>query len=350
MTTNNTMRKDEFYIEHIVWALISFIWYKSIFRCIGALSLGQSKLILVGICIFVFMFFCMFDIKSTRNSLSVFMNVICAYGVYTVIAYYQFANNLIRIANMASFTLSILCVTILLTRKISNRRKVNRILRGRIFKSVRYSQLIFSLGFILIIGVILINEISGKGIIHTKSVYLAQTNADDQTLSKNIETIALLEQNKWEALTDQEKVDVLQAVANGERHYLGLPHGLHLGASNLEKDNYGIYRDSTHQIILDLDHLHYDSPDTVLNTVLHEAYHAFEHRCWDIYVETDLENKSLMLFQKARMYGNEFADYEDGNEDFNKYYMQECEIDAREYAEAGVKEYLRRIREFYDEQ
>lgn len=275
------MRKDEFYIEHIVWALISFIWYKSIFRCIGALSLAQSKLILVGICIFMFMFFCMFDIKRARNSLSVFMNVICAYGVYTVIAYYPFANNLIRIANMTSLTLSILCVTILLTRKISNRRRVKRILGGRIFKSVRYSQLIFSLGFILIIGVILINKISGKGIIHAKPAYLAQTNADDQTLSKNIETIALLEQNKWEVLTDQEKVDVLQAVAN---------------------------------------------------------------------VETDLENKSLMLFQKARMYGNEFADYEDGSKDFNKYYMQECEIDAREYAEAGVKEYLRRIREYYDEQ
>ena len=52
----------------------------------------------------------------------------------------------------------------------------------------------------------------------------------------------------------------------------------------------------------------------------------------------------------ALAHGNEFADYEDGSADFYKYYMQECEIDAREYAEAGVKEYLRRIREYYDEE
>ena len=88
----------------------------------------------------------------------------------------------------------------------------------------------------------------------------------------------MLQEDEWEKLSAQERLDVLQAVANIEQRYLGLPNELNVGVANLDADILGYYTDKTHEIIVSADSLLYDSPWEVLDTICHEAYHSYQYR------------------------------------------------------------------------
>ena len=70
-----------------------------------------------------------------------------------------------------------------------------------------------------------------------------------------MDTILLLQEDEWEKLSAQERLDVLQAVANIEQRYLGLPNELNVGVANLDADILGYYTDKTHEIIVSADSL-----------------------------------------------------------------------------------------------
>jgi hypothetical protein len=46
-------------------------------------------------------------------------------------------------------------------------------------------------------------------------------------------------------------------------------------------------------------------------------------------------------------YKDEFADYVDGEDDFEDYYRQRCERDSRDYAVEAADEYFMRIAEYH---
>ena len=60
-----------------------------------------------------------------------------------------------------------------------------------------------------------------------------------------MDTILLLQEDEWEKLSAQERLDVLQTVANIEQRYLGLPNELNVGVANLDADILGYYTDQT---------------------------------------------------------------------------------------------------------
>lgn len=49
MTNKNTRSKGEYALDHILWGLISWLWFtKSLFRNIEGLSYDRSRLVLLG--------------------------------------------------------------------------------------------------------------------------------------------------------------------------------------------------------------------------------------------------------------------------------------------------------------
>lgn len=121
---------------------------------------------------------------------------------------------------------------------------------------------------------------------------------------------------------------------------------LNVGAGNLNEGICGCYSDNTHEIILDLDHLLNASPWELLNSVCHEAFHSYEHRLVDTYNDAKNDSKHLRLFREATFYADEFNNYINGKDDFYSYYYQNCETDAREYAEKAVYNYCQQINEY----
>lgn len=346
MKNNNSLSKIGFVSEHIFWAMIAWIWYKNIlFRCLPSHSFMESKLILLGIIAMFFVVGSIIAIKDNRNGVSVFFNLVSGYGSYTVLTYYQIRRSLIINCLLIAGILSVIYSVLVMGKKIKNRKHISRILRRRVLRATSMTQKLMGVGLTLIMVVSGISILFGSTIMKSRVSPATQANINEQSLSNHMETIALLQEDSWSLLTVQERLDVLQTVANVEQRYLGLPNELNVGAANLNEDVLGYYSDKTHEIVISMDSLICDSPWEVLDTVCHEAYHSYQHRMVEALHEADENSKNLRLFRRANSYASEFNSYISGEEDFCIYYFQDCESDAREYAEGAVCDYYLRINE-----
>lgn len=347
MKTNNSLNKIGFVLEHILWAMIAWMWYKNIlFRCLPSRSFMESKLILWGIVIVFCIAASTMELKNNRNGVSVFFNLVSEYGIYTVLAYYQIRQSLIVNCLLVVGIISVIYSVLVISRKIKNRKHLGRILCRRILRIASMTQKFIGVGLAFIMVVSGIGILFGSTIMKSGVSPATQANINEQSLSNNMETIAFLQDDSWNSLTVQERLDVLQTVANVEQRYLGIPNELNVGVANLNEGVLGYYSDKTHEIVISMDSLLYDSSWEVLDTVCHEAYHSYQHRVVEALHGADEYSKNLRLFRKAKSYADEFNSYISGEEDFCSYYFQDCESDAREYAENAVCDYYLQINEY----
>lgn len=347
MKKKNTLGKFGFIIEHVIWILISVIWYKNVlFRCIDAHTFLESKLILWGILLASCIIGFYLEIENHRNGNSVFFNLVLGYGIYTVLAYIQIRKMLIIISLSIVMILSIIYALLIMCRKIKNRKRFKKILCRRTFLIAFVTQRLLGLGLAFIMLISGVNILFGSTIMKSTVNTATQTNLSEQSLANNIEIIAQLQEDTWRSLSVQERLNVLQTVANVEQRYLGLSNELNVGTANLREGVMGYYSDNTHEIVIDMDSLLNDLSWEVLDTVCHEAYHSYQHRMVDAFNNVDGNSKNLKIFRKASSYANEFNNYISGEEDFCGYYYQDCESDARDYAEDAVYDYYCRINEY----
>lgn len=85
----------------------------------------------------------------------------------------------------------------------------------------------------------------GFSMIQSTVVATSSKELEEQTIENNIDSILLLQENLWEKLSAQERLDVLQTVVNTERRYLGIPHELNVGVANLGEHTLGHYIEGT---------------------------------------------------------------------------------------------------------
>lgn len=334
--------KTEFIFEHLFWGMIAYIWYKPIFRCIEGLSLKESKWVLIAFLLGACILGIFLDIIGDReNEFSVFLNIAIGYGTYSVFTYLPIRKKFIISTLTVAFVISTVCFIKIMLRRIKkrNRRRTRHIIVRRIKNSAIIAQTMFGIAFALIIMWSGIGGIFGNSILNARIRADNRAEANKDILTDNMEMIMLIGDCSWDELSVQDRLDVFQAVANIEKYRLGLSNELNVGSANLNKGTKGYYSDGTHEIILSIDSLLYDSPSEILNTVCHEAYHSWEHRMVDAISLVDENSMKLALLRDAAVYADEFANYIDGDDDFCGYYEQEVESDAREYAEEEVKYY-----------
>ena len=139
----------------------------------------------------------------------------------------------------------------------------------------------------------------------------------------------------------------MQIVANNEKQKLGLPNELIVGAGNIADEcMLGYYSDGIREIVINVDVLESEGAWEALETVCHEAYHSYEYRMVDLYCNADDDLKGLSVFEAAAVYADELSDYSDSTVDYDAYYSQLCESDAREYASETVGEYYLLLTEY----
>ncbi len=347
MKAANTKDKSEFIIDHLWWAFIAWIWYKNtLFRCFGSLSLKESRLLLLTLILSCSVPGIVLGMKNKRNSINVFMNLASGFGLYAVFTYLPIKRRFILVIVYLAVFLAETYTLLVLCRKIKNRTNIKKILVQRIIRACYGARNIISTGLALLIFTFGINTLLGTSFMKPSVAPAKQSNVEEQTIQNNMDTLVLLFEDTWRTLPVEDKLGVLQTVANIEQRYLGLPNELNVGAANLVEGLVGYYTDSSHEIIVSLDSLLNDSSFELVDTVAHEAYHSLQHRMVDAYDEASDEMKDLMLYYDASVYKEEFADYTDGTQDFCSYYAQECETDARLYARSAVYEYFKKIYEY----
>ena len=90
MTNNNTMSKGCYLFEHIFWGILTLIWFNNIlFRNIEGLTYDQSRHFLWCTIILSLTVGAAITWKKRRNNLSLFVNVIIPYELYSLVAYYH---------------------------------------------------------------------------------------------------------------------------------------------------------------------------------------------------------------------------------------------------------------------
>ena len=340
----NKLGEIEFIFEHIFWTLIAMIWYKNIlFRCVGNASFFESKVVLwsgivicsiIGICI---------NMKRNRNYLSIAQNISIAFGIYAIITYMSICPKFIGILLLAMSALLTTCIVLILFRRIPNRKRAKNIIKKRFQNILKSGRTIISMGCAVLLIAL------GGSVIFRSSILQAFANEAKQevkgeyTISNKMEELQNLKADTWGKLTVQEKLNVLQIVANIERNYLGLPNELIVGAANLSENLNAYYNNQTHEIVLNMDYVLEASSWQLVQTVCHESYHSYQYRLIEVYDGADESNKELKVFDNVKDYKNEFTNYVNGEEDLYGYANQKCESDAREYAENGLYEYYAKI-------
>ena len=264
MNAENSKGRMEFIIDHIWWAFIAWIWYKNfLFRCLEMHSLKESRVILLVMILCCSAIGIVLEMKKQRNSISVIMNLLAGFGLYTVFAYLPIKRRLILITFIVAAILTVLYLLLILCHKIKNRRKFKKIIARRIIRALSGARNIICIGLAMIMILIGINAVFGTSLLRPSVAPAKQSNVEEQTIANNMETLLLLREDTWKTLSAEEKINVLQTVANIEQRYLGLPNELNVGASNLREGLAGYYSDSTHEIIVSMDCLLNDLPESL---------------------------------------------------------------------------------------
>ena len=182
-----------------------------------------------------------------------------------------------------------------------------------------------------------------------KPVEQVQPDSEGRLIAPNKDTILLLHDKNWERLTAQERLDVLQTCANIECTYLGIDPVPVMAEYMVFTELFGTFSEEKYTITINAKLLNGMDSTTVLNTLLHEVYHAYQHSVVvNPSVDWDSEFvKNNMYFATANSWRKEFEDYQSGLDNFEGYYGQTLETYARNHAQSALYDYFNAAEEYY---
>lgn len=338
MTNKNTLGKFEYLIYSTLFAAWFWVLYQNIFfRCLPSMTAATSRLILGIFAVITIGIGCGVTIRKRRNFVSVALNASCPFAVYWLVTYHK-TYTVLSIVVVVMATLLALAYFVI-TIGMYIRAKTKKACRTSVSKAVWTSFLNARTVAILCLGIVFttgIPALFGLPLLQgsTKATP-GNTSVEEFSIDSEIETLLVFGDGTWERLTNTEKIDILQSVTNIESSFLGIPFELNVGAAALKDNVVGGYNDSTHSVLIDFDSLENDSAYDLLDTILHETRHAYQHSLISLYQIAAPEYKQLLVFKEVQQYDAEFSNYTHGSSDetFDDYYYQACEEDARSYAD-----------------
>lgn len=287
-----------------------------------------------------------------RNGFTVACNTILPLAAYTVVSYASHGLYIVLFA-VCGAVAAAACAFIVYRAYYRRRPESKADARRRRFICAQRCKVAVVLALCIAMVPVAFRAVFRSGAYSAKAKAVEGVSEEDggQTIENNIVTIRRLRADMWSSLSVTEKLDVMQTVANIEAHYLGLPHELNVETGNINNKKYkdlgtsvvwGYYYDPTHTVMISIDILENKDSVDMINTVCHEAYHAYEYRLADIYRSLGNDpDRNLLGIRDADKYIGEFASKKPEN--YAEYYTQACETDSRAYAETATYEYVSAI-------
>ena len=296
------------------------------------------------------------------------VDVINGAGIYTVITYIEYYK--VRIMCVLSITLifALLCICCVFIKNfrgkkilsIPNRKLKKKVITNRLLNAMDAIWQCTGITMIIIIVSIGCSKIKAHDI---KSANLMASFISNEknmgfmqkeySLEEYIDLIAGIRSNEsWQQLSADEKLQTVQAICNCEKAYFGLDCYITVVTAHLDKNILGTYNDSDKTIIIDTRVLEEGDAETILNTCLHEMFHAWEFNLVRLYNASTEEQKRMIIFNNCADYIYEINNYktsEGDHETYMQYYNQKLEADSRAYAEEAVAAYYREIDRLLEE-
>ena len=342
MFKGNRISVPMYILDNVICALVAMVWYRSLlFRNLEGQSYAHSKLTLWIMVIALVTFGVLITIRKQRNALSFAVAALLPYGIYSLLTYYVYRKTLVRV----TFAVCAALVIIYIISVAKMRFKGDDGFGKKLMMALRATRIIISAGFLVILMQLMVTGLLGNSLM-TSGIH-AVPGKDAPTIGESMSTLVRLSDETWPQLSPNERVDLLQLVANIEAGRLGLPNELNVEGDNIQaEDTYSYYLDDTKRIVISLDIIMRNKANQAVESVLHEAYHSYQHRLMDAFSQVDDDLKNLMIFDDAESYIDEFENYSDGNGDYFKYFYQDCEEDARDYANAHIDDYFSRVERY----
>lgn len=341
MKENNKYTKRQYILYSFIAFFIACFWFRGCFiREFWAFSLKDAiELIFYPVFLVSFLAHVLFTAERQRNVRSL-INVLIPCELMTILCYFDDMKYVIAVSAILFLGSSIAFAIWRLSKKIkiSDGKKRGKVILHRIKYSFYFSKYSFVVSFfIVLIIAFFYNYISPAIDAYRFEKYQNSEEVQLLTMEHQYKTLEPLQDEKmWSELDEEQRKEILEIVLKMEINYLGLPHYVSLETAESEKkDQYGEYSDRHKRITLyNVDEM---TGEKALQSLLHEVFHAAEHRFVDVYVDyIPEEYKNLYFFQKARVYYGEFLTYQDGSdgiEDYIGYFTQYVERDSEAYAE-----------------
>lgn len=151
-----------------------------------------------------------------------------------------------------------------------------------------------------------------------------------------------LEASNWAQMGVEGRVKALQTIVDVEREKLGITERLVVVTDDLQEREGGNYSELTGKITVDREYLASAPEWRMIELACHEVYHSYQRSLVELYENATPQSRRLKLFDKVKQYRWENLHYADISEDdaeFEEYYNQELEKDARAYATETAPEY-----------
>ena len=164
---------------------------------------------------------------------------------------------------------------------------------------------------------------------------------------------------EWKRMTNAEREQVLRRLAQrlADRYGIETPQIAFRDLDDSNGNAFGYYNSDSDLLVIDTTDL--DNPLYAINTLSHEMRHAGQHEMVrdaqldqgevrrgyrsDVWTHTEVSPET------ARKWAENFKDYQRPEDDFDKYWQQPVEVDARNAGREGVNsmtpELLRELRE-----
>lgn len=343
-----TKRLISYLGELLFWTVVVAIMYKALaFKTVPGFSLAQSNLLFWGLAGVTILFNILLIPPQKRNDFNIFLSVNTPLAVYFIVSFSNIYTTLIKIS---VFIICVIFVGFIGLAIYMNAADIkNGKYKHRFFIFVKgiaaKGRVVLCLGLSVLFLLFHFNQFLGGPLMDAKTV-ATDPKVNNQKISANIDTILLLQEDEWAVLSIQERLDVLQTVANIEATYLGLPHELNVVIDVTGEYTAGHYNDGVHEITINPDVLADSTAHEAVEILAHEAYHAYEHRLVDLYNNVSAQERNLLIFGRIEEYRDNFEHYIDGNEDIYGYLFQAVELDSDKYAIAAIEDYYSAIDDY----
>lgn len=339
----NTRGFIGYVVEHFWWwAFLLFVYRNVLFFPIPGIEHGMSWNILIcasAAAVFVGL---LLTVNRRRNDLSMFINVTLPFSLYFAVTYIKVKPMAVMISAATAAVLALsygtaVCVNYLRDAKagivaVSPAKAAGKcLINMRTLCAIALCTTMFATYGLQFMGVSLLE---GK----SKAADVGQR----QTIAANIDTVLMLQEDRWALLSIEERMQVLKVVCDIEANYLGI-NEVRVCADPLGEETLGSYNDKTRCVTLSYELLEQEDAHTLLEVTLHEMYHAYQYRLVDLYNSLQTHERQLLLMRDAARYKENFDNYENGYKSYYAYATQECELDSDNYAAWGVEDYYNRI-------
>ncbi len=318
-----------FFLVNIEVFFVGFMWYSILRRNIGNWNLLQSSLVLILFHLIVSLITSFAEWTKRKDFYDALFNTVVSLGIYTIITYYIFKGKQMIIVLCLASIILIARITYLLTRysRTHDRRVTKRV-------TVTDSKTIISLAFVAIIVLCGYTRLFGPALMYSSAETTVNTyEGFEEALGANISTISKLKKEEWDQLDINERLDVLQCVCDLDSIFLGVTNcSLKVGVGDPGPNTYGNYDAQRQLIIVSSNHILSSDSWEVCNTICHETCHCYQHCLAELYVNTDEKYQGLCIFNNVSKYTQEINNYIDSKDDFQGYYTQALESNAREHA------------------